>query len=273
MKEQHKTFKTRFGEYLVFYWFEQKLEDHMRFICDDTFGLMKNAGCKQYDSIIVIEHIKPLSKTFFRKFKNELREQVFEETKRALKAFSIFHDGKPIVMQVYPDKDLDSEISCDINIDGIDKDTYRITSSGQIYFKNWFEDEHPLEQILTSKGYCVQLRKEDGSEIWFNVASIFNQVFKPELLDTEIERYFDTEIERLAKQYNELGFLDLQEYSLFEYSHALIYGNEVGHAIYNRALEVTAKDREIINKGRIVENQTWEGDSNECSNDNRSKED
>lgn len=55
MKEQHKTFKTRFGEYLVFYWFEQKLEDHMRFICDDTFGLMKNAGCKQYDSIIVIE--------------------------------------------------------------------------------------------------------------------------------------------------------------------------------------------------------------------------
>lgn len=272
MKEQHKTFKTRFGEYLVFYWFEQKLEERMRFICEDTFGLMKNADCKQYDSIIVIEHIKPLSKTFFRKFKNEVRDSILEETKRALEAFSIFHNGKPIVMQVYPDKDLDHEISKDIDLDGIDKNYYRITSSGQIYYKEWFSSDTPIEQILTSKGYCVQLRKEDGSEAWFNVVAIFNQVFSPELLDTEIDSYFDEEIERLAKQYNDLGFLDLQEYSLFEYSHALIYDNEVGRAIYNRALEVTAKDREIINNGRIIENQTWEGDNNESGYDNKSEE-
>lgn len=272
MVEQHKTFKTRFGEYLTFYWFEQKLEDHMRFICDDTFGLMKMTDCKQYDSIIVIEHIKPLSKTFFRKFKESVREKVLDEARRALEAFSMFHEGKPIVMQVYPDKDLDHEMSRDIDIDGIDKDTYRITSAGQIYYKNWFDvDEKPIEQILTSKGYCMQLRKEDGSEAWFNVAAIFNKVFTPDLLDTEIDEYFDTEIERLSKQYNDLGFLDLQVYNLFEYSHGLIYGNEAGKAIYNRAFKITAVDREAIDNGRIIEEQKWE-DDDEYRNDSQSEE-
>lgn len=261
MVEQHKTFKTIFGEHLVFCWFEQKFEDHMRFICDDTFGLMKMSDCKQYDSIIVIECIEPLSKAFFRKSNPEFRRIIFEETKRALEAFSTFHEGKPIVMQIYPDKDLDNKIVLNIDIDGIKKDTYVINSNMQIYYNGMHNSEDlPLEQILASNGYCVQLRKEDGSEAWFNVAAIFNQVFKPELFDTEIDQYFDEEIERLAKQYNDLGFLDLQVYCLFEYSHALIYGNEVGKIIYDRALKATAKDREKIDNGRIIENQKWDND-------------